>query len=380
MAISDEVPCTITNCKHTVVYGNNNYKKLQNWVKDALYRMDFEKKVIIALDCEGYCLGSRPNSLGLIQFAECFTSDFFEKDFVPDHISINLKNGFLIKAPFSNGVKKLLSAVFSHPNLYIIMYDFTSDLTAITQAGIKVNKRNIVDGQAIQYFEDGTKYFGRKVTKSLKTACQCATNCVEFSKAKFALEYKDTVPFSKHAYELQNEKDPFSKMCTNEFLRYSSDDIALTAIALVSALRFVTPGQILVNSQKKVEGYKQLVDRVNNEMGAVLKRQFSFVPRIGSDFDDVQHYYDLWLSITNILNNYDMYQSIVKKGKQYDREHLEKEKNRVISVIKSRTNPLSCIINQCKCQKQNISITLGKGGLFLTTGNGSEYSLRVREV
>lgn len=319
--IPQEVTCTITGCKHTVVYGNTNYKKLKEWVKDALYRMDFGEKIILALDCEGFCLGSRKDSLGLIQFAECFTKDFFKNtNTVTTPVSINLKNGFLVKAPMTNGVKQLLSSVFNHKNIMFATYDFTSDITAMLESGLRINLRGIVDGQATETFDENdlTKYFSRASSTSLKVACSQANNCVEYNNASYAINHKNSIPFSQLVYDLKNEKDPFACMCTSEFWRYSSDDIALTAIAIVSAIQVISPHQLFINSQAKVRGFKQLNQQYGDH-GAVFKRRLSFAPKIDDIIDSKIAAYKIWSAISYFIENYNLYVDCVDEPYSQDK-------------------------------------------------------------
>ena len=234
MQLPSSVKCKITGVTHLIVKLEQNKIEFLKWSKQILESLDKGIDICLALDCEGFSLGVRENSLGFVQVAQCFQPNFLQ-DFDPKDnkkISINLQPGFILAAPFSPLVVHQLSLVFSHRNAKLIMFDFTSDIVAMEEAGIMFNMSHIIDCQCVKL---NPSLITMKFAASLKNSCKDAKNCAKYETVMKELENKE-INWAVMGFELRDEKDPFSMMCDEKFVNYSSSDIALTAVGLIGAL------------------------------------------------------------------------------------------------------------------------------------------------
>jgi hypothetical protein len=270
--------------------------------------------VYIAIDCEGWVLGIKKNSLGLIQMAECFDENLMKQK-PTGKISINLKPGFMIRTPIRKDIIDLMSQVFTHNFLSLITFDFTADITSMMEIGLKFNMQNIIDAQ-VTYPTKGEKNFIKTRVMGLKSVCASAKNCVEFEAAKDAINEKKDIDFNELYCNVIEDNDPFSHMLNDKFWEYSASDIALTAIALAGKLQKFEPCLIKKSSKAKANAFVE----IQNEKGLfapALMRQFSF---IGKDFgkSKIESEKDAYKVICKgdlILDNYDSYEKLAKKRK-----------------------------------------------------------------
>ena len=99
--MSTEVYCPITGSKFTIVKNEcpDGINQIGAWAKDAVQRANSGKTINIAFDCEGFNLGTIPNSLGCIQLGEIFNDSFNIKT-SGNPSSVDQKGGFIFHKKF----------------------------------------------------------------------------------------------------------------------------------------------------------------------------------------------------------------------------------------------------------------------------------------
>ena len=328
----DSVTCRITGVVHKIVCIGQNEDVFSAYLQNLLARLNSREKINIAIDCEGWVLGIKKNSLGLIQMAECFDRNILRQK-PTDKVSINLKPGFMIRTPIRIEIIDLLSKVFTHKNITLITFDFTADITSMMEVGIKFNLANVVDGQTT-YSCKGEKNFSNTRSIGLKTACKKADNCVEFEAAQGAINEKKDVDFDELYCKAKNEKDPFSQMLDDKFWMYSSSDIALTAIALVGQLKQFEPLKIKNATRSKAKSFL-LTQKKCGLHAPSLIRQFAFIGRksIMNEISTAKEAYKVISKVDIILENYDSYLKLVQKKDQIPREDLIKAVQNAYAII-----------------------------------------------
>ena len=241
--VPNTVRCSVTGVEHIVVHGEVNKNKFNNYLHNLKGRMDNNEHVNIAIDCEGWVLGVKRSSLGMIQMAECFTEHILDRQIDVkngEKVSLNLKPGFIVKTPIDPTTIALITSVFTHKNITLITFDFTADLAAMNEIGIGFNPKRIIDSQPCTK-NKGKDIFTNITSNGLKSVCLMAKNCVEYEAAKNALNNKKTVDFNEKYVMYNNNADPFSASLNDEFWKYAADDVALTAMALVARLSKYIP-------------------------------------------------------------------------------------------------------------------------------------------
>ena len=334
--MADEIPnsvkCRITGVEHKVVHGETNKKELNNYLSSLITRMNHNEKINIAIDCEGWVLGIKENSLGLVQFAECFTPSFLEsRNF--ENISINLKPGFLIKAPIDKKTAELMSTVFGHRNMTLITFDFTCDIAALNEAGIKFNMRNVIDAQPNRLLK-GIESITFNRFQGLKSVCMNATNCVEFEAAEGALNDKKSMDFNYIYYTNKDSEHPFDDKLDAQFWEYASSDIALTAIALASRLGKIKAHFIKRNSYEKTKAYVELQQKEGLRAPAFV-RQYSFIGRgfLLSEITQKADAYKLYAKADVILEKFELYERLVEANNRCTKEEILEQQRKAVEFI-----------------------------------------------
>ena len=331
--IPDRVKCDITDVEHLIVAPNQHVSELVEWSKKKVEELNSGKKICISIDCEGFNLGILPNSLGLVQFAECYDEHIFDPN-VEKPISLNIKPGFMVLYPTSQTVTDALSAVFSHPNVRLIAFDFTGDFCTMMEAGIKLNVLDTLDCQFYKWNGPNAPIM------NLKKTCMEGDLCAEYTKCIPAIEYKNTISFNKLTYEAREDPQPFLRFLNKEFWDYSSHDIALTALAGIVCVTKSDIKTIYELSRKKAE---QLLDdqKKYGVMAPSLAHQISFMIRFLSK---IYRSYNIKFAFSNfskaycIYNSWDLIDPMTKKAMKKDKRFFEKAMRNAEDYIKTHPN------------------------------------------
>ena len=330
--IPDRIICRVTGVTHKIVCQNQNESEFVNYLNSILRRLKTKEIIYIAIDCEGWELGTRKNSLGLIQMAECFDENLMKQK-PTDKISIKLKPGFMIRTPIRDDIIKLMSLVFTNKYLYLITFDFTSDITAMMDAGLRFNMKNIIDAQ-VTYPVKGEKNFINTRVVGLKATCQSAQNCVEFNAAHDAIKEKKDIDFNEVYCNTTADGNQFSHMLNDKFWEYSSSDIALTAIALAGKLNKFEPYLIKKSSNAKAKAFVE-IQKKDGLLAPALMRQFSF---IGKNFakdkiSSAKEGYKIIHQSDLILDNYEAYKALSRKDKLLSKADINNAIEKALEVI-----------------------------------------------
>ena len=229
-----EVICPITGVKHLIVHKDDvaNIRALRKWATSLYIRMERGHHVILSMDCEGWKLGTIPNSLGLLQICEILDETILTDKSVLKNFSVGIKPGFLIHFPTVPAVIDILSGVFSHSNVVICTFDFTSDIASLQEAGVKINMNGIFDAQLVEPCSNPIQ--NTAVPSILYTARK-----MEHSNIK---EAKDAVQFMSHMkgklFEVltflnRNQEHPFDSMIDEHFYEYAAGDLVMTGLAVL---------------------------------------------------------------------------------------------------------------------------------------------------
>jgi hypothetical protein len=334
--IPKSVKCRITGVEHKIVHGETNKEELDDYLLSLVKRMDKKEMVNIAIDCEGFALGTMENSLGLIQFAECFTPNFLSSNKF-DYVSINLKPGFLVKMPIDKKTVELMSDAFGHKNVTLITFDFTGDFVAMNEAGIKLNMSNVIDSQPNRPLK-GIEYITYTMFQGMATVCMRAKNSVEYMAAKGAINNKKSVDFNYLYYKYKDAEHPFDEMLNNKFWNYASSDIALTAIALVSRLGTTPARYVKRNSHEKATAFLELQQKEGLRAPA-FARQYSFMNKtvMLSKMRKKAEAYKLYKNADVILKKFELYEKLVDKDKRCTKEEILEQQRRAVEIINSRS-------------------------------------------
>ena len=335
----DHVICRITGVTHKIVSKNQNEEEFVNYLKNILQRLKMEKMIYVAIDCEGWELGIRKNSLGLIQMGECFDENLMMQK-PKGRISINLKPGFLIRTPIREDIIELMSQVFTDRYLSLITFDFTADITSMMDVGLRFNMENVIDAQVTRPLKGELNFTNRKCI-GLKATCKGALNCAEFKAAYDIIEEKKDIDFDEAYCNTIVDQDQFSHLLNNKFWEDTSSDIALTAIALTTRLNECEPCYIKESSNSKAKAFVEIQEK-NGFFAPVLMRQFSFIDRGFSDNRKitVKEGYKIIHQSDIILDNYDTYKALSKKNQIKSKSEIynaiEKALNKIYATRMSR--------------------------------------------
>ena len=314
--IPQRIHCDITGVEHLIVTPDQYVHELIEWSLKKVIELNSGKKIYISIDCEGLHLGFLPNSLRLVQFAECYDEHTFDPD-AERPLSIKLKPGFMVLYPTIPIVTDCLSAVFSHPNVRLVTFDFTGDFCTMMEAGIKLNVLDTLDCKFYGWNGKG------KVTIGLKGVCKQGDMCVEYEKCKDAIEKKHKIPFDKICYEGKDDPDPFQRFLDQEFWKYSSHDIALTALAGIACITKCDINKTYAFSRKAAEDMLQQQEK-SDVLAPSLAHQLSYkLPFINA----IGHTSKMKFAYSNYCTAYCIYHSWdlidhatkrkIKKSKNY---------------------------------------------------------------
>lgn len=228
-----EVVCPICKVTHTIVHSNDpeSVRKLLIWATKLFVRMKRGEKILLSMDCEGWKLGTVQKSLGLLQICEFLHENIFEEEpFDFSEIdSVNILPGFLIHFPASEKVIDILSGVLSNPNAILCTYDFTSDISSLMEAGVRVSTKSIFDAQLI--YESSNPLTNTQVFSILVPAREMIGRIVEARDAVCFMSTRKGNMFDFLTFLHRNDADPFSSMVDEEFYKYAAGDLVMTALA-----------------------------------------------------------------------------------------------------------------------------------------------------
>lgn len=314
---SNSIHCDITGVDHKIVTATQNVEEFLTWVQKMIGEMCQGKRICVSLDCEGFNLGAIPNSLGLIQIAQCYADDVFDPN-VETPIPLNIQPGFMVKIPNCPEVYDGLSALLTQDNIRIICFDFICDFASMTEVGIKINFENAFD----------TQTFGCKGTyfpnRSLKEVCENGNLCEEYDLCIEAIKQKKSFDFAKFTYECRNEIAPFEKMLSEDFWRYSCHDIVLTALAGISAITKYGTDNVIEYSKDKAKKFEEFQKQYGILAPSIAKNA-SFT---ASHVDQLKRSSKLKFAYSNfsrawcIVQGYDMMDPDTKKSLKHPKEYF----------------------------------------------------------
>lgn len=330
--IPKQVSCMITGVAHTVVTESQNVKKLENYCKQTFQRLNRGEKIYFAVDCEGFALGTSLNSLGLLQFAECYHDGI-----PPENKSIQLKPGFLVKTPFTPETIKGLSSIFSHRNSRLIMFACAGDVSMLMHNQIQIELSTVIDCQAIETW-----------SRSLLSTVQQANNVFEYNIAGEVLNMKQSVCFEQIYYQHYKEKDPFSSMLTEEFWKYSANDIALTALALAGALKLnnYNLNELVHNSSTITSDILYLIDNFGI-LAPSINRTVQFEPKcMNGRIPNTEKALKLFYTTSVYISNYDLYEELCPDYQRYTKAELMKANKKALQYLNSTSSPKATAKNK----------------------------------
>ena len=333
--IPDSVTCDITGVTHLVVTSNQHVAEFINWTNRIVQEMNSGKTRFISIDCEGFNLGAVPNSLHLVQLAECYDEHIFDRD-LKTPVSLNLKPGFMVYYPTTPEVTQALSSVLSHNNVKLITFDFVNDFAPMMEAGIKLNPLNAFDCKAF-----GSRG-GYNTVKSLKEVCESGDLCAEFGRCIQAIRSKNSIPFSKLTYESRNDRNPFDRFLTQEFWKYASHDIALTALAGIACITKYNKDDVIQFSQN--EARKMMEDQAKyGVIAPSIARQNAFlvhvVPNIKNTRNAKFAYNNFSKAYCAVLG-WDYMDPISKASLQRDKQYFVEAMNNADRFIRTHPNEM----------------------------------------
>lgn len=324
LMIPQSVPCMITGVNHLPVTQNLNQNAFNASAMDILTRLNNGEEVRVAIDCEGFQLGYHSHSLGILQIAECFKSGFPSSN--SSHVSIEFQQGFLIKTPFSQQTTTYLSNILSHKNIKIIMFGCTCDIPAILEEGVNLNIKAIIDGQT----------YSIDRPKSLKDTIGIATNCVEYNNALRSLATKDEINFDLFYYQNKDKPDPFSIMLTQRFWNYSGNDIGLTAIGLMGALRMTSFENLIRSSNIKTQKIYDLIQR-HGYIAPACENGFQYSPPyINGRIPNMEVALKLYVRCCLIEENFNLYQLFAPWDKKLSLNQIRQGKSKALNYIRNQ--------------------------------------------
>lgn len=230
------VECPITEVEHLIVRPEDqeNIQRLRIWATSIYIRMKRNQKVILSVDCEGWKLGNIRNSLRLLQVCEILDESFFDDSVQTQGIqTVGIKPGFLIHFPTTKDVVELISGIFTHPNVLLVTYDFTGDVSSLMEAGVYVNMNCLFDAQLTSDCQNPLT--STSVQSILVPAYETVDQIVESKKTYEFMQKKKYNMFDIMTFLHRNDPDPFQAMFEDgDFYLYAAADLVMTGIAALS--------------------------------------------------------------------------------------------------------------------------------------------------
>lgn len=271
-----EVVCPITRVTFPIVRNElpDNIELLSQWANDLVQRGNSGKNINIAIDCEGYNLGTRPNSLGLIQIGEIFNDNFSARQIAKKQKNlkqiaipnIGPKSGFLIMTPLSPEVKDSLNKVLKHKNVTIFTFDFTADFASMIEQGIEINLKNVFDSQLLHSTKPKSLITFARPQPLRWFVNQAATMDPSGRKAKQFIDHTKKNFFCLQHFFLNDSPHPAQDMVTANTLKIGITDVYFTGLAAVYCMKQGKTGLIHFLSLRKVKDFNRFITKNNGKV------------------------------------------------------------------------------------------------------------------
>ena len=274
---STEVNCPITGAKFTIVKNEfaDGVKQFDEWVKDIIQRSNSGKTINIAFDCEGFNLGTIPNSLGCIQLGEIFSDSFnIKANSIPQNVG--QKGGFIVFTPFNNETKENLRQIFNNRNVFLYSFDATMDLSAILDASININFENIFDSQVASARNASFYLFNTKI-RGLKWFVSESIRMDQYaSRAVSLLNDDKNNYFDITAFLFKDISNPEHAMIRDGFIQLAAADVYMTGLAALYCIRSHLVQNVLIATKKKMNEFNQFAQKCNSVLAPAVGREISF--------------------------------------------------------------------------------------------------------
>ena len=280
-----EVTCPITDGKFTLVRKGikENVDYFLQWTENVLERAESGKYINIAIDCEGYCLGSTKNSLSCIHIGEIFNDSFNVKT-DQDPPNIGSKPGFILITPFSRTIKESITKVFNHPNVMIYTFDFFGDFATIIESGISLQMDNVFDSQLC--LKKSPKSFISLKVPGLFKIVQMAKKLDPLgNKAEQEKNDNKKIFFMVSSYLFKDCKIPAQQVLTKDMIIIGSSDVYLTGLAAVYCIKNGFSETVLTQTKRKVDEFKKLGNSMHSILAAPILRHLFFMKDLKYDKD-----------------------------------------------------------------------------------------------
>ena len=159
---------------------------------------------------------------------------------------------------------KLVKPLFEHKNVIILTFDFTFDLEILQKFGINPNPIGIIDSQLIDY----TNYNNANNNLILETKVRSLKSHIiniqyqsSFSKAaqnEIEENKGKDFPFDENKFITKITEVPKISAVTTTFLRYSANDVPLTALVFADVLYQNKFGHVQIFTQQKLCDFNQI--------------------------------------------------------------------------------------------------------------------------
>lgn len=275
--ILSEVKCPITDAKFTLIREEipESLQAFQNWAQNLIQKANSGKILNIAIDCEGFSLGTVEHSLGCIQIGEIFNDSFnIRKDLDPPPVGNN--PGYIIIFPINTTIKQYISTILCHPYTFIYTFDFTKDFSSMMEAGIQINFNNVFDSQVSTLYNIPNHIFNTKV-RGLKWFVNQAKDMDPLAvKANEKLNNEKHSYFDVIMFLSKDKKNPFHEMMSVELFEMASADIYMTGLAAVYCIKSNLTENVFIQTNQKAIEFYQFAAKCQNYLAPGIAREVSF--------------------------------------------------------------------------------------------------------
>ncbi|EAY21894.1 hypothetical protein TVAG_249540 [Trichomonas vaginalis G3] len=280
-----EVTCPISKVKHIIVRKDDTeaIRALRIWATKLFVRMRRGESILLSMDCEGWKLGTIHKSLGLLQICEILDQSILIKPRDESQKSLRLKSGFLVHFPTTNEVIDILSGVLHHPNVILCTYDFTSDISSLMEAGVKINTKRIFDAQLVSASNTSTEPIWVLTDTQARSIIARARGMIgtvkEAQDAVNFMSSKKGNMFEFLTFLHRKDQDPFASMVDDDFYKYAAGDLVMTALAALYSFYFGFSSKTWELSAIKVKEFLSLQKMHQQVLMPSAVRQEAFLTR-----------------------------------------------------------------------------------------------------
>ena len=232
---------------------------------------------------EGWKLGTIHKSLGLLQICEILDQSILIKPRDESQKSLRLKSGFLVHFPTTNEVIDILSGVLHHPNVILCTYDFTSDISSLMEAGVKINTKRIFDAQLVSASNTSTEPIWVLTDTQARSIIARARGMIgtvkEAQDAVNFMSSKKGNMFEFLTFLHRKDQDPFASMVDDDFYKYAAGDLVMTALAALYSFYFGFSSKTWELSAIKVKEFLSLQKMHQQVLMPSAVRQEAFLTR-----------------------------------------------------------------------------------------------------